>query len=306
MDTKQEIIIPHRLLPGDTIGVIAPSSPFNKEKFYKGITVLESMKFHTYIPDDLFSQKGYLAGPNTHRAALVNRLFTEKTVKAIICARGGFGSIKILPLLDFESIQKNPKIFIGFSDITTLLSTIYMKCGLVTFHGPVVTSLSDATKKTKEAMRFALSSGVNLEITTKRGIVIKSGSAFGPVLGGNLTTLCHLIGTPFEPSFNKHILFLEDRGEASYRIDRMLMHMKLSSCFNGIAGLVLGSFTNCGKPEEIHGIIADIFEDINIPIISGFEIGHGLDNITIPMGIEATLNTDGQLLSFHKPATRLA
>ena len=306
MDVKQKIIIPHRLIPGDTIGVVAPSSPFNKERFYQGINVLESMGFRTYIPDDLFLKKGHLAGSDIHRAALVNRLVADKKIKAIICARGGFGSIKILPLLDFESVQKNPKIFIGFSDITTLLSVLYIKCGLVTFHGPVVTSLSDATHRTKESMLSALSSGMKLEITTKRGVVIKSGFAFGPVLGGNLTTLCHLVGTSFEPNFNKHILFLEDRGEASYRIDRMLIQMKLSGCFNGLLGLVLGSFMDCGKPDEIHSIISDIFKDINIPIITGFEIGHGLDNITIPIGIEATLNTDRQLLSFHKPATILA
>lgn len=304
MDLKKKIpLIPARLTPGDTIGIVAPASPFDVEKFYSGINALESMGFRTFIPDDLFKKNGYLAGTDDHRANLMNGLFADRTIKGIVCARGGFGSIRILPLLDFETIRKNPKIFVGFSDISAILSVLYTKCGLVTFHGPMVTTLGDADKKTKESIFSTFSSNMKLEITLKSGVTIKSGSASGPVSGGNLTTLCHLIGTPFEPSFKGHILLLEDRGEASYRIDRMLTQMKIAGCFDGLVGLALGTFEDCGTKNDIFSIVDNIFNGYTLPILAGFDVGHGKSNITIPIGVQATLDADRHILSYHEPAT---
>ncbi len=300
---KKKPLIPAGLTPGDTIGIVAPASPFDMEKFYSGINALESMGFRTFIPDDLFKKNGYLAGTDDHRANLMNGLFADRTIKGIVCARGGFGSIRILPLLDFETIRKNPKIFVGFSDISALLSVIYTKCGLVTFHGPMVTTLGDADKKTKESIFSTFSSNMKLEITLKSGVTIKSGSASGPVSGGNLTTLCHLIGTPFEPSFKGHILLLEDRGEASYRIDRMLTQMKIAGCFDGLVGLALGTFEDCGTKNDIFSIVDNIFNGYTLPILAGFDVGHGKSNITIPIGVQATLDADRHILSYHEPAT---
>ncbi len=302
---KKIFLIPTRLVPDDIIGIAAPASSFARESFCRGTNVLESMGFRTYIPDDIFKKKGYLAGSDCHRADLLNRLFADKKIKAIICARGGFGSVRMLSFLDFGAIRKNPKIFIGFSDISAILSVLHTKCGLVTFHGPVLTTLGDADQKTREAMVSAFSSGNILEIKPKNGITVKRGSASGPVSGGNLCTLCHLSGTPFESGFKGHILFLEDRGEASYKIDRMLTQMKLAGCFEGLAGLLLGSFRDCGMLDEILRIVGNIFRENDIPILAGFEAGHGMPNITIPMGLEATLDADAHLLSFHEPATSL-
>jgi len=303
MDNYKTLLIPARLIPGDTIGIVAPSSPFNRKTFDQGIRALESMGFRTSVPDDIYKKDGYLAGSDSHRAALVNRLFTDKAIKAILCAKGGFGAIRILPLLDYPSIRENPKIFVGFSDVSALLTVLYKRCGLVTYHGPMVTFLGNATEKTKDAMRSAFSSNIRPEFTAKNGTAVKAGLASGPVVGGNLTTLCHLLGTPFEPEFKNHILLLEDRGEESYRIDRMLTQMKYAGCFDGLSGLVLGSFEDCGKLNDIFRIVADTFKDMDIPILAGFDIGHGRDNITIPIGIEATLDADRKRLRFHKPAT---
>lgn len=280
-------LVPDRLSRGDTIGIIAPAGPFDRKKFDQGIAVLKAMGFRIVVPDELFKKKGYLAGPDIHRASLVNRCFSNSEIKAVICARGGFGSMRILPLLDYESIKKNPKIFVGFSDISALLSAFYTRCGMVTFHGPLVTTLGGASQKTKEALLSALSSGTRLEITPEMGITIRQGSVSGPVAGGNLTTLCHLVGTPFEPEFKGHILFLEDKGEAAYRIDRMLTQMKLSGCFDGLSGIALGCFEDCGETDELFGIVDSIFKEYNVPILAGFEAGHGKNNITIPMGIKA-------------------
>ncbi|MDM8526468.1 LD-carboxypeptidase [Desulfococcaceae bacterium HSG8] len=302
MDNKKTVI-PTRLIPGDTIGVVAPAGSFGMKAFYLGVSILKSMGFRISVSGDIFKKKGYLAGSDTHRAGVVNRLFADRTVKAVFCARGGFGSIRILPLLDFECIRENPKIFVGFSDISAILSVLYAKCGLATFHGPLVTSLADTDQETKTSMLSALSSGKQLKIRPAKGITIRAGNASGPVSGGNLNTLCHLIGTPFEPVYNGHILLLEDRGEPAYKIDRMLTQMKLAGCFDGLAGLALGSFKDCSISEDIFRIADNIFKKNPVPILAGFDAGHGARNITIPMGLKATLDADNHLLSYHKPAT---
>ena len=148
-----------------------------------------------------------------------------------------------------------------------------------------------------------MTSGKNPEIAMESGITIQPGSASGPVLGGNLTTLCHLLGTRFQPNFKGCILFLEDRGEAAYRIDRMLSQMKLAGCFNGLAGFILGAFEDCGDTDDIIRIVGDIFKDDKIPILAGLEVGHGKRNLAIPIGLNATVNVDQKLLIFHEPAT---
>ena len=152
-------------------------------------------------------------------------------------------------------------------------------------------------------MLRVMTSNEPLELKLEKGIVIKPGVSSGAVVGGNLTTLCHLVGTPYTPHFNGKILFLEDQGEAPYRIDRMLIQMKLAGCFEGLKGLFLGSFEACGKLDDIFRIVQEVFKDVNIPILSGFEIGHARVNITIPMGLRATLNTNRRILTFHEPAT---
>lgn len=213
--------------------------------------------------------------------------------------------MRILRFLDFATIQKNPKIFVGFSDISVLLSVLHDRCDLVTFHGPVVTTLADADQETIAAMRWALTSDTPMELAPENGMVVRPGLASGPVTGGNLTTLCHLVGTPYAPSFKGKILLLEDLGEAPYRIDRMLTQMKLAGCFNGIAGLILGSFKECGHLSEIYALVGDFFEDMDIPVMAGFEIGHGRRNLMIPLGLGATLDTEKKRLLFHEPAVRV-
>ena len=296
-------IRPPRLKPGDTIGIVAPAGPFDPEKFMKGKAVLESMGFQTFFDEDIFQKHGFLAGTDSQRLDQVNRLFADPCVQAIVCARGGYGSMRILPFLDFEAIQTHPKIFLGFSDVSALLSVLCDQCGLITFHGPLVTTLAKATEKTIVAMKTALTSDAPLVLIPEDGQVIKSGVCSGLVTGGNLTTLCHLVGTPYAPNFKGKILFFEDVGEMPYRIDRMLTQMKMAGCFKEIAGLILGTFKDCGQLNEIVGIFNTIFEDANIPILAGFNMGHGEHNLTIPMGLGATLDTDKKRLLFHEPAT---
>jgi muramoyltetrapeptide carboxypeptidase len=300
---EKKPIKPRCLMPGDTLGIVAPAGPFDPKKFMKGKAVLESMGFRTFFDEGIFQKHGFFAGSDVQRADQVNRLFADPAVQAVVCARGGYGSMRILPFLDFKIIQNNPKIFVGFSDISVLLFVLHARCSLVTFHGPVVTTLANTAEQTIVAMLRVMTSDKILELKSEKGTVIKPGVSSGVVVGGNLTTLCHLVGTLYPPYFNGKILFLEDRGEAPYRIDRMLTQMKLAGCFEGLKGLFLGAFEACGKLDDIFRIVQEVFNDVNIPILSGFEIGHGRVNITIPMGLSATLNTDRQILTFHEPAT---
>jgi muramoyltetrapeptide carboxypeptidase len=293
---EKKNIKPFPLKPGDTIGIAAPAGPFDPEKFKKGKTVLETMGFRICYDESIFQQHGFLSGTDTQRADQVNRLFADPSVQAIVCARGGYGSMRILPLLDLKTIRTHPKIFIGFSDISALLSALNEQCGLVTFHGPMVTTLANATEKTIRAMKTALTSGAPFEVIPENAKVIKPGVCSGVLAGGNLTTLCHLVGTPYRPNFRGKILIFEDVGEMTYRIDRMLTQMKLAGCFNGIAGLMLGAFKKCGQLNEVVEIFDNIFHDADIPILAGFDIGHGKTNLTIPIGRDATLDAEKKRL----------
>ncbi|MGD2271129.1 MAG: LD-carboxypeptidase [Desulfobacterales bacterium] len=300
---RKKIITPPRLRPGDTIGIAAPASPFDRQDYEQGIATLQSLGYLTRVSRDIFLQNGYLAGSDLQRAKLINRFFADRSIKAILCARGGYGSMRILPLLDFALIRKNPKIFVGFSDITALLAALYEKSRLVTYHGPLLTTLGESDQNSKDALILALSSHEKIDIRLPKGITVVSGSVAGPVLAGNLTTLCHLVGTPYEPSLEGHILLLEDKGEATYRLDRMLVQMKFAGCFEGLAGMVLGSFERCGQQKELLSVVRDIFAPFPFPILAGLDMGHSRSNLTIPIGREATLDADQHSLVFHGPAT---
>ncbi len=291
--------IPLGLKPGDCIGIVAPASPFEEAAFYAGIGILESMGFRVRFPEGIFARSGYLAGSDADRAVQVNAAFQDSDIQAIVCARGGYGSLQILPYLDYEAIRRHPKQVMGFSDITALLCALYQRSGLVSCHGPVVTSLKNAGPGTLASVFNALTSAEPPAIQLENGIVLSPGKASGPVICGNLTTICHLVGTPFEPKLSGHLLILEDTGEKPYRIDRMLTHMKLAGVFDGLCGLGIGSFENCGKTDELFEIIARILDPFHIPILAGFNIGHGSDNIAVPFGIEAVLDADHHLLTYR-------
>jgi len=304
---EKPVIKPQALRPGDTIAIAAPASPFDQKAFEGGISVLKSMGYQVKIPESIFRVQGYLAGSDAQRAELLMNLFADESVKAIVCARGGFGSMKLLPLLDFEAILAKPKILVGFSDITTLLVAIYQQCGIVTFHGPLVTSLGKGSEKTVSGLMDAISSSYKpLVLTPSKSVVLNAGQASGPVTGGNLATLTHLMGTPYEPAFEGHLLFLEDRGEAPYRIDRMLSQLHLSGRLKGVAGVILGTFEECGSLEDVYAIVQEVFHHTGIPVLAGFELGHGTDNMTVPVGLHADLDTDDASLRFREPAVREA
>ena len=276
---------------GDTIGICAPSGSFDIHKFEKGLKVIRKMGFNPVVPDDIYQTKRYLAGNDHLRAEVITNFFADKAVKGIMCARGGFGAIRILDLLDWEIIQNNPKFFIGFSDITALLLNLARFPLMKVIHGPNITSLSNAGLKTRDSLYELLTIGSSKvsKLRVDAPVVINKGTCRGKLLGGNLATMNHLVGTIYQPEFRDCILFIEDTGEPPYKIDRMLTQMKMAGCFKGINGVVAGFFDKCENPAMIQEIIEEIFCEYKVPVLAGIESGHGKINLSLPLGVDAAL-----------------
>jgi muramoyltetrapeptide carboxypeptidase len=297
-------LMPQRLKPGAVIGVAAPAGPVEPFKLQKGIDILEKLGFSVVSSERVLQQDGYLAGSDEQRAGHLNQLFADDEIDAIIFARGGYGSLRLLPLIDFDNIRRHPKWCIGFSDISGLLASFYLKCGLISIHGPMVTTLNDLSAENINTMKTFFYSGKMPEMVPAKPLTLHGGRVSAPLIGGNLATLNHLTGTPFEPDFSGHILFLEEIRESPYKIDRMLMQMRLAGCFEHIAGLMLGSFEHCGPIETIHELMKHFFGPLRVPILAGFAIGHGKDNPVLPLGLTVTLDADRQRLSYRDTLRR--
>ena len=288
---------PPMLPPGGVIGVVAPASPFDRRVFESGRAVLEGMGFQVRPGRGIFERQGYLAGSDRHRANELLAAWLDEGLDALICARGGYGSMRILPYLDFALLAKRAIPFIGFSDISAILQQLVFRMGLSAFHGPTVCSLADADEATRDSFLRMLTGGAEAATLAAGLHPLISGRASGVLVGGNLTTLCHLLGTPYAAGYRGCVLFIEDRGEAPYRIDRMLAQMKLAGCFEGLAGLVLGSFQDCGTDADINAIVSDVFGDLPIPVVAGLAAGHTQSNMTLPLGRPVLLDAEkGELV----------
>jgi muramoyltetrapeptide carboxypeptidase len=288
--------LPPLLEPGDTLGVVAPASHFRKQRFADGIAVLERLGFVVRYDEGLFARERYLAGTDRHRADQINRCFADPGIDGIVAARGGFGCMRLLPHLDVAAIRANPKVFVGYSDITALLALLSDRCGMTVFHGPTVSGLGTVCSRSVDDLFRRLTGNGGRVVSPLHPDVIRPGRATGRLAGGNLTVLCHLTGTPFFPSLDECILLLEDRGEAPYRIDRMLCQMTQAGCFAGLRGIVLGEFTDCGDKKVVAALFKEIFEPLGIPILGGFAVGHGRTNLTLPLGRVVHMDTDAGAL----------
>ncbi|MBN1899765.1 LD-carboxypeptidase [Candidatus Sumerlaeota bacterium] len=305
---------PRRLESGMTIGLIAPSSaPGKVELIEKGMQVLNGQGFKTKLGKNALAKKGYLSGTDKQKLADFHAMFADPKIDAVICLRGGYGTPRLLRYVDFDLIRKNPKIFVGFSDITGLHIPLLIKSRLVTFHGPMLTS----NIAHEEAREYSMGSLMRM-ITepkpfgsilpgsgTKKGKTLNKGKATGTLIGGNLSLLTTFLGTPWDFSTKGKILFIEDVGEANYRIDRLLTHLLNAGKLESAAGIVLGQFsdTECkptadGRPTQtVEEIIHDRLKALKIPIAYGFPFGHEKITATLPLGIKATLDaTKGDLI----------
>ncbi|MBI9077925.1 MAG: LD-carboxypeptidase [Desulfatibacillum sp.] len=285
------------LEPGDTVGIVAPASCFDTDLFEKGVKNLQAQGFNVHTPQAAYRREGYLAGTDQDRAESFQDLWRDPQIKAVVCSRGGYGTLRLLPLLDYDRLARTPKIFVGYSDITGLMETLMTRCGFPVFHGPVITGLG---RHPSHALSLAQCLRGNLPKiwAPEHPSVIVPGKAQGFLAGGNLTTLCHLAGTQFQPDYSGKILFLEDVGEAPYRIDRMLVHLRLCGMLNNVRGIILGSFYNCGEDGEIKRVMADCLGGLGCPILGEFPAGHGAENQTFPLGVPVSLDTELASLEF--------
>ena len=298
---SEPLLVPRALVKGDLIGVAAPAGPFSEERFRQGLDRLEELGFRVRTPGLIFQQDQYLAGPDENRALTLNRLLADPEVKAVMAARGGYGSMRILDRLHLETVRAHPKIIIGFSDITALLLGLVKKTGLVCFHGPVVTSLAEADQETIRHLEKILTGQPVFPLPLDRERILKPGRAAGPLLGGNLTLLVHLLATGWKPDLGGAILFLEDIGEAPYRLDRLLTTLKMSGVLDRCAGILLGHFKGCGTDEEVRAVLSRTLDDFSGPVATGFPVGHGLTNLTLPLGPQAVLDTESLVLDMAGP-----
>jgi muramoyltetrapeptide carboxypeptidase len=315
----ERVLKPRRLASGNTVGLIAPAGPASDDESVRfSIELLESFGFRVKQGKHVFARNQYLAGDDRDRAADVNTMFADDDVDAIFTLRGGYGTQRILPMLDYDVIRKNPKVFIGSSDITGILIAMHEKTGLVGFHGPsaggnysdyaleewrkVLWEPGDRTR-IGEAPLFEARPG-QVE-KSNRLTRFAGGSAEGRLIGGNLTLVSTLMGTPYEPDFRDRIVFLEDVNEAPYRIDRMLTQLWLAGKLQHAAGIAFGKFTKTedeGNSFSIEEIITQRCGDLGIPVVSGLMIGHIADKTTVPMGIMARLDADAGSLELLEPA----
>lgn len=298
---------PPRLKPGDTIGLCCPAAPaYSREQVQITQESLAALGFKTKLSSHFYDRYGYLGGRDTDRAADLNAHFADPAVNAIMAMHGGWGCARILPLLDYDLIRRNPKILLGYSDITALLLGINAKTSLVTMHGPEgaatwneftadwlrrVTMAGEAVTFTNPADKGKLLTQTDDRIST-----LRPGTARGRLLGGNLTVLCHLVGSPYLPDFQDAILFIEDTHEDIYSMDRMLTHLTLAGVLGKISGFVFGKCTRCDAGSGGYGSLTleDVFADhiapLTIPAFTGAMIGHIKDKFTVPLGIEAEIN----------------
>lgn len=306
---SDDIRKPRRLRHGDTIGLVAPaSSPMEDEGIRFSIDLVRSLGFKVKQGKHIFDRQQYLAGEDRARADDVNAMFADDDVDAIFCLRGGYGTSRMLPYLDYDLIRNKPKVLLGMSDITGILTAIHTKTGVVGFHGPNASgNFSDYALS--EFRKVLMQPAANTQIgaappfETREGNIerrnrltyINGGVASGRLIGGNLTLISVLMGTEFEPDFRDRIVFLEDVHEAPYRIDRMLTQLRLAGKLQQAAGIVFGKFTDSeteGNTFSLEEVMRDRTEDLGIPVVRGFMIGHVRDQTTVPIGINAELNGD--------------
>jgi muramoyltetrapeptide carboxypeptidase len=292
------MIKPERLKVGDTIGIIAPSRPINGKEILPCIKILEARGFKVKFGKNLYKKYYYSAGSVKERASDLNTLFKDKKIKAIMCATGGIVSNQLLDLIDFETIKKNPKIFIGYSDITVLLLAIYKKTGLITFHGPNLHSLKKLTKEAEDFLFDLLMGKKSQYYLPSEMEIIKKGRAKEKLLGGNLHLINSLLGTKYAPTYNKKIWFWEEVGESPASLDQKLNQFKLSENIKNISAMIVGNLSGCidKKYKEdnrpINEIILELTKEYNFPIIKVPYFGHNISNFyTFPIGVTSEINT---------------
>ena len=297
---------PKALAPGDTIGLITPSSSITEEKLEKAISNMKMLGLKVKLGKHIKAINGYLAGTDEQRLEDLHDMFADDEVDGIWCIRGGYGVGRILPEINYKLIKKNPKVLIGYSDITALLLAIHKETGLIGFHGPLASSeFTDYSVKHLKGvlmnpkMSYTIGHAMDSDDSKDKAYhskVLRAGKAKGELTGGNLTLLAAAVGTDFQPKFKNKLVFIEDIGERPYRLDRMITQLLQGSDLDKAAGIVLGVFEDCEAKKDDRSLsLMEMFEDrlghLDMPIIYGLSFGHIKNHMTLPVGIEAEMDT---------------
>ena len=283
---------PAALRPGARIGVVAPAGSVDEAPLRAGAAAIQAQGFEVELAPGIYERDGYLAGDASARARELLDFFRRRDIAAIFCARGGFGSVRLLQHLS-EELRKYPKIFVGYSDITVLLNWLRHAGRMVTFHGPMVAmDLARGLNGKSNNHLWGVLSGEIRDWKIELGEVVRPGNISAEMMGGCLSMLVTTLGTAYEIDTDGKLLFLEDVGERPYRIERMLTQLKMAGKLDGVAGVVFGDFTNCAGegPRDVREVIFDLFRDARYPVVMGLPAGHGEENVALPFGVKMRLD----------------
>ena len=293
---------PRALKPGDRLAIVAPASPFTREEFDPGIEEIRRLGFVPVYDETVFARERYVAGPPEVRAAAIHAAWRDPSIAGVIGVRGGYGSTQVLPFLDREQARRARKPFIGYSDLTAVLTFLTIGCGLVAFHGPTLAGRlgRGAAGYDRDSFVKAVCGQEPIGELAPPGLeTIRSGEAVGPLFGGTLTQLLASIGTPF--AFTPpagHILFLDEVGERPYRLDRMVTQLRQTGVLARASAVVVGELPNCDEPSgdpTARAVMADLFRNFSGPVIIGFPSGHTTGPaMTLPLGVSCRIVADGR------------
>jgi muramoyltetrapeptide carboxypeptidase len=298
---------PPRLHYGDLIGVVSPAAAVGEEPLRRGCAELERLGFAVRVGAHALDRHRFLAGTDRDRTQELTNMLQDPYIRAIFCSRAGYGSGRVLPLLDFSVLPYTPKIFLGYSDVSLVLNAFVQQAGWVSFHGPVVAGefANHFSPRSRAHLLKLLTTGYG-EDHLPFSLTLRDGVAEGRLLGGCLSVLVTTLGTPFAFDTRGAILFLEDVGEKPYRIDRMLTHLKQAGKLDDLAGVIFGEMSGClgetNDPTLLLSIITDLFADYNYPVGFGLPAGHNGENFALPLGINVRLDTQQQVLTFLESA----
>jgi muramoyltetrapeptide carboxypeptidase len=295
--SPQSILKPQRFKVGDTVGLISPGSPVSREDVEVFRKTLLQLGLKVKLGSHVLDQYGYLAGKDRDRAADINAMFADTSVQALLTMRGGWGCNRLLPLLDYSLIRQNPKILVGFSDITSLLLAIYARSGVVTFHGPVGISTWNPFSVSYVQRILFQGAMATLQNPSNTPVeIISTGRARGRLLGGNLSVIAAMVGSSYLPNWKQTILFVEEIGEDIYRVDRLLTQLKLAGILEQLAGFIFAQCTKCKEGEgnepslTLQQVLSDHIQPLGIPAWYGSAIGHIPNKFTVPIGVEVEID----------------
>lgn len=305
---RRSLNLPNRLEPGDRIGLVAPAGIiYDEAEFNRMQLELAQFGLRTVFGDHVRDRHGYLAGTDKNRASDLNKMFENPDIDGIMAVRGGWGCARILPHLDFQLISRNPKVYCGFSDNTTLHHALMAHSGLQPFHGP--NGNSEWTDLTKKSFESVVMKGEKASFKSNSDVMtLRGGKVSGTLMGGNMSILATTLGTPYQADFKDSLFFIEDIGEDTYKIDRMLSHFEQAGVFEQISGFIFGKCTDCSAGTQptfaLMEVLKHYLSRYDIPAVYNVDIGHEPDNFTIPVGAMAELDADSGVITLLQPAVQ--